>query len=575
MSNESEKTNEQDLFETIQDSIQDSLKSEASEWLPEAQTTEGQEAPEAAVAMAAEEPTEEKLEVVAEVSVASEVLAEEAPIQKEQEASIRASTFIADPFGLTALDVRDAQMEEDELDLDEVKTDEQVEAEIEKEIIAETAQAETAQTEESEVQDEAAVEASVSEEAVVEPVTETDEVQAASEEVIANDEPSQEQADTELEEMEEGIPEQDPAQVEQELNALAAAIQKQDEKTQAELEQVSVASGVENPEELLARQIAEDQALEKALAEEDAAETDPELLAALPKQPVEDENGNLDLAEMESCIETLLFMTDKPMSLEKLQGLLGPEISHALFQEAMTSLKKRYQKAHHGIEIVEVAGGFQFRTKVGRAALAKKLAKVQTQRLSAGGMETLAIVAYQQPVLKDDIDKIRGVDSSHFIRGLMEKKLIKISGRSDLPGRPMVYATTSEFLEVFGLNELSELPSLRELEQMIPTSQSGAPGSDEDPRILEMRKMVQGMKSDTSVQLIYDAREDDKFLKDIRERVQSIPTSTPYLDQQKAAEKAAAEAKAAGIEVPAAVVPGLEGLAAQTEAPAPTPESSV
>jgi segregation and condensation protein B len=224
----------------------------------------------------------------------------------------------------------------------------------------------------------------------------------------------------------------------------------------------------------------------------------------------------------------------------------------------MTQLRDRYQKTHHGIELVEINGGFQFRTKPGRAALARKLAKVQTQRLSSGAMETLAIVAYRQPVMKEDIDKVRGVDSSHFVRGLLERKLIRIAGRSELPGRPMLYCTTVEFLELFGLKDLSAMPSLRELEQMVPASQTGNP-EDEDPRVKEMRRLVGEMKSDTSTRLTYDPREDEKILKEIRERVSAIPTSTPYIEEQKAAEKAAAEAAAQGEAVASEPAPGQTG----------------
>jgi segregation and condensation protein B len=150
-------------------------------------------------------------------------------------------------------------------------------------------------------------------------------------------------------------------------------------------------------------------------------------------------------------------------------------------------------------------------------------------------METLAIIAYQQPVMKEEIDKIRGVDSSYFVRGLLDRKLIKISGRSELPGRPMLYGTTPEFLEVFGLKDLSSLPSLRELEQMIPQSQSGNP-EDEDPKTREMRRLVSEMKADHSSALHYNPKEDEKILKEIRDQVNLIPTSTPYLDELKAAE---------------------------------------
>jgi segregation and condensation protein B len=252
----------------------------------------------------------------------------------------------------------------------------------------------------------------------------------------------------------------------------------------------------------------------------------------------------MDLDEMQSCIETLLFMSDKPLSVKKLQELLGPELPHSLFQEAVTALRDQYTHSRHGIEVVEIAGGLQFRTKPGRAALAKKLSKVQTQRLSSGAMETLAIIAYRQPAMKEDVDKIRGVDSSYFVRQLLDRKLIAISGRSDLPGRPMVYSTTDEFLALFGLKDLTAMPSLRELEQMIPSSQSNNP-EDEDPRIREMRRLVDEMKSDSSTSLIYNPEEDENILKEIREKVNSIPTSTPYLEEQKALEKQAKELLAA------------------------------
>lgn len=332
--------------------------------------------------------------------------------------------------------------------------------------------------------------------------------------------PSAEETDAEMSRIAESV-----AAQEQQIVAELEALAEQEEKAAAQR---------------LAREIAEDEALEKQMKEEAerAAELDPELLAALPKEPIADENGNLDLAEMEACIETLLFMLDKPASAEKLQGLLGPEMSLSYFQEAIQNLQKRYQSVHHGFELVEVGGGFQFRTKPGRAALAKKLAKVQTQRLSTGAMETLAICAYKQPVLKEDIDKIRGVDSSHFVRGLLEKKLIRIVGRSEMVGRPMLYATTPEFLELFGLASLEAMPSLRELEQMVPASQTKNP-EDEDPRVKEMRRLVGEMNTDQSVSLLYDPREDETFLKEIREKVQSIPTSSPYLDAQKEAEKQA------------------------------------
>jgi segregation and condensation protein B len=281
----------------------------------------------------------------------------------------------------------------------------------------------------------------------------------------------------------------------------------------------------------LAEQIAEDEAL-KALEEQEAEEEmSEELKAALPSRS---ENGEIDAEELQSCIETLLFMSDKPVTLNKLKEWLVLEMESQGIRDALYNLQERYKSPAHGFELVEVGGGYQFRTKPIRAALAKRLAKVQSQRLSRGAMETLAIVAYKQPVLKEDIDQIRGVDSSHFIRTLLDKKLIYMAGRSELPGRPIVYETTQEFLEIFALKDLASLPPLKELEQMVPASQSDDP-ANEDPKVREMRRLVAEMKSDKH-RLQYDPKEDEKLLGDIRERVKSIPTSTPYLQQLEAEE---------------------------------------
>jgi segregation and condensation protein B len=245
----------------------------------------------------------------------------------------------------------------------------------------------------------------------------------------------------------------------------------------------------------------------------------------------------LDLEEVQSSVEAFLFLSDQPIKLEKLHQAISPETPLEIFATAMEAIQLNFQKPTHGIELAQIAGGYQFRTKPERASITKKLSKIQTQRLSSGAMETLAIIAYRQPVMKEDIDKIRGVDSSHFVRGLLEKRLIEISGRSELPGRPMLYTTTPEFLQLFGLNALDSMPSLRELEQMIPASQSQQ--SEDDPRVREMRRLVSDMKANAESILHYDPKEDEKILKEIRDRVNQIPTSTPTLIAQAEAEKAA------------------------------------
>ena len=347
--------------------------------------------------------------------------------------------------------------------------------------------------------------------------------------------------DTPIEEALETQPAEDYSEAIQEsdaqLDKLQTSMKQEHERNVEELTEAVEASEHERAQEL-AEQIAEDEALsqmEAKEAEENEALSQ-ELQAALPHR---NENGELDTEELQSCVETLLFMSDKPVSLAKLKEWLFIEMESQALRDAIAVIQERYRSPNHGFELIEVAGGYQFRTKPIRAALACRLAKVQNQRLSRGAMETLSIVAYKQPALKEDIDKIRGVDSSHFIRTLLDKRLIHMAGRSELPGRPILYATTQYFLEVFSLTDLSALPPLRELEQMVPTSESDDP-DNEDPKVREMRRLVAEMKADKH-RIAYDPKEDEKLLGDIRERVKSIPTTTPYLEALAAQEAAQEE----------------------------------
>ena len=145
-----------------------------------------------------------------------------------------------------------------------------------------------------------------------------------------------------------------------------------------------------------------------------------ELESAAEAEPVLE---TVAIEDAESCIEAMLFMSSAPVPAARLREALGAGFSIPAFQEAVTALKDRYKSARSGIELVEVAGGMQLRTKPERAGLVRKLSRVQAQKLSAGAMETLAVIAYRQPVMREDVDKVRGVDSTYFLRGLMEKNL--------------------------------------------------------------------------------------------------------------------------------------------------------
>ena len=171
----------------------------------------------------------------------------------------------------------------------------------------------------------------------------------------------------------------------------------------------------------------------------------------------------MDYFEIKPILESFLFISDSPIRLETLVEIL-PESNKEAILEGIRQIQTEYEDRSKGIELVEVAGGYQFRTKPSWAGWVSRLKKVKAVKLSQAALETLAIVAYRQPVIRPAIEEIRGVDSGSVLHTLLEKGLIKMMGRKDLPGRPIVYGTTKTFLELFSLNTLSDLPSLKEIQ---------------------------------------------------------------------------------------------------------------
>lgn len=166
------------------------------------------------------------------------------------------------------------------------------------------------------------------------------------------------------------------------------------------------------------------------------------------------------------AIETIIFMSDRPISIQKIKAQIDNELPLRVIHESLFKLQSGYEEKHHGIRLVEVAEGYQFRTKATYSKFVQNLFKVNSLVLTPTALEVLAIIAYKQPVSKNDVEKIRGVDSSHIIRALMDKRLVKITGRSEEIGRPSLFGTTEEFLEVFNLADISGLPPEYELEEM-------------------------------------------------------------------------------------------------------------
>jgi segregation and condensation protein B len=166
---------------------------------------------------------------------------------------------------------------------------------------------------------------------------------------------------------------------------------------------------------------------------------------------------------LSQLIEAALFAAPRPVTIEELQ-LLEPDATHAEVRAALEQLREHYDFDGHGVEVVELGGGFQI---VARAAFAAAIERAQlnvrSPKLSGAMLETLAVIAYRQPVGRGEIEEIRGVNASGVLRSLQERGLIEIVGRSDALGRPLLYGTTPLFLELLGLPDLANLPRADEL----------------------------------------------------------------------------------------------------------------
>jgi segregation and condensation protein B len=181
----------------------------------------------------------------------------------------------------------------------------------------------------------------------------------------------------------------------------------------------------------------------------------------------------VDINELKGVIEALLFVAGEPLSLDRIKNVLE-DIDRRTVQSAIWEIQHEYEMRLSGLKIVEVAGGYQIATRPELAQWIKRLKKVKlSSRLSRPSLETLSIIAYKQPIVKAEVEDIRGVDSTGVIKGLLDKHLIKIIGRKDVPGRPILYATTKEFLQYFGLRDISDLPTLKEFTDLVEGEEVG------------------------------------------------------------------------------------------------------
>jgi segregation and condensation protein B len=178
----------------------------------------------------------------------------------------------------------------------------------------------------------------------------------------------------------------------------------------------------------------------------------------------------MDRESQKRIVEALVLGSSEPVSARKIAEVvpgLEPEDAVAIVAE----LGREYEELGRAFEIWEVAGGYQLRTRPEYASYLRLLHRERPLRLSRAALETLAVVAYRQPVTRAEVEAVRGVEVDAVIRSLLERQLVRIAGHREVPGRPMLYATTKRFLEVFGLGELDDLPTLREMEELLPPPQ--------------------------------------------------------------------------------------------------------
>lgn len=192
----------------------------------------------------------------------------------------------------------------------------------------------------------------------------------------------------------------------------------------------------------------------------------------------------MERSQIKPILESLIFVSEEPITLDLMTMVFGEQgVDKAEIREVIEELKNDWNNnPERGIYLMEVAGGYQLRTKPVMAEWIKKMNVPKPVRLSQASMETLAIVAYRQPIMRSGVEEIRGVDSGGVLKTLLERGLIRIIGKSDEVGNPLLYGTTKVFLEMFGLNNLKDLPTLKEIEDLEVYEKVGQIGKDEDAK---------------------------------------------------------------------------------------------
>lgn len=295
----------------------------------------------------------------------------------------------------------------------------------------------------------------------------------------------------------------------------------------------------EAPEEIMSADSAESEVIEANISETDNSNSTDEAdaidlsmaegeneLSEFEAAEIEEEPEKefLPVEQLESILESLLFVSDKPLSVAAMKQVFKhTTVTTRQIKKALDALAVEFASSHRGVTLEEVSGGYRLHTKVDNMDYLKKMVRARPFKLSGPAMEVMSIVAYKQPLVKAEVDEIRGVESGHLLRALMDKSLVCFAGKSELPGKPMLYGTTRKFLETFSLKSLKDLPTLSEIDELIP---EGIGDEEEKPTL-------DALTDSLSEEIGGSYSEGENELLKITDQLATIETSSEFFEQEK------------------------------------------
>ncbi len=319
------------------------------------------------------------------------------------------------------------------------------------------------------------------------------------------------------------------AKVEETTTAAVAEAAPQIEWTMGDEEMAMGELGEPLEHEIFASEETETEIVEEGLSEAEAAIADAEL-------------GHAEFIEEDravAIIESLLFTSDRPVTTATMKQIFkGSNIRAKDITRILDGLAAEYAGSRRGVTLEEVTGGYQLRTKIDNAEYLRRLNRSRPFRLSGPALETLSIIAYKQPMTKHEVDEIRGVESGHLIRALMERAIVNFQGKSELPGKPMMYGTTRKFLEIFGLRNIKELPTLSEIDELLPDGIGAEIDEVEKPKLADLT-------SSMSEQVRGNYSEGEEELQRITDSLTAIDTTSQFFEQEKVRQREKRDAERA------------------------------